>query len=175
MAQQIWDPSRVGQLLKPTGRGRDRRQTHTSWLFSHGRVTKLLHSETCTGWSSTNKQTRTGHVITSLTWKESKGQNNLLFSPYRKEIVIFNDALNTFNFMVIWYQGPLRLWNKKGRKEGNVLFNNTLNTFYLWLYGVGHMVNDRSDSKSGTRCHHYMGYTFLISSKHTQCNIPHTG
>ena len=22
------------------------------------------------------------------------------------------------------------------RKEGNVLFNDTLNTFYLWLYGV---------------------------------------
>ena len=26
------------------------------------------------------------------------------------------------------------------RKEGNVLFNDTLNTFYLWLYGVGHKV-----------------------------------
>ena len=26
----------------------------------------------------------------------------------------------------------LRLY---GRKEGNVLFNNALNTFYLWLYG----------------------------------------
>ena len=24
-----------------------------------------------------------------------------------------------------------------GRKEGNVLFNDVLNTFYLWLYGVG--------------------------------------
>ena len=33
------------------------------------------------------------------------------------------------------------------RKEGNVLFNNTLNTFYLQLYGVGHMVNDHSNSK----------------------------
>ena len=27
-------------------------------------------------------------------------------------------------------------------KEGNVLFNDTLNTFYLRLYGVGHMVKD---------------------------------
>ena len=34
-----------------------------------------------------------------------------------------------------------------GRKEGNVLFNNTLNTFYLQLYGVGHMVKDHSESK----------------------------
>ena len=25
-----------------------------------------------------------------------------------------------------------------GWKEGNVLFNDTLNTFYLWLYGVKH-------------------------------------
>ena len=28
------------------------------------------------------------------------------------------------------------------KKEGNVLFNDTLNTFYLWLYGIGHMVKD---------------------------------
>ena len=33
-----------------------------------------------------------------------------------------------------------------GRKEGNVLFNDALNTFYLRLYGVGHMVKDHSDS-----------------------------
>ena len=32
-------------------------------------------------------------------------------------------------------------------KEGNVLFNDALNTFYLRLYGVGHMVNDHSDSE----------------------------
>ena len=30
-------------------------------------------------------------------------------------------------------------------KEGNILFNNASNTFYLWLYDVGHMVNDHSD------------------------------
>ena len=32
------------------------------------------------------------------------------------------------------------------RKEevGNVLFNDALNTFYLRLYGVGHMVMDHS-------------------------------
>ena len=31
-------------------------------------------------------------------------------------------------------------------KEGNVLFNDTLNTFYLRLYGVIHMVKDHSES-----------------------------
>ena len=32
-------------------------------------------------------------------------------------------------------------------KEGNVLFNDALNTFYLRLYGVRHMVKDNSDSE----------------------------
>ena len=27
-------------------------------------------------------------------------------------------------------------------KEGNVLFKNALNTIYLWLYGVGHIVKE---------------------------------
>ena len=31
--------------------------------------------------------------------------------------------------------------------KGNVLFNDILNTFYLWLYGISHMVNDHSDSE----------------------------
>ena len=35
------------------------------------------------------------------------------------------------------------------RKEGNVLLNDALNTFYLRLYGVGHMVKDHSDSERG--------------------------
>ena len=39
------------------------------------------------------------------------------------------------------------------RKEGNVLFNDALNTFYLWVYGVGHMVRDHSDSERGNPMH----------------------
>ena len=34
-----------------------------------------------------------------------------------------------------------------GRKEGNGLFNDALNTFFLRLYGVAHMVKDHSDSE----------------------------
>ena len=43
--------------------------------------------------------------------------------------ILFNDALNTFYFTVIW---------KEGRKEGNILFNDALNTFYftvIWKEG----------------------------------------
>ena len=34
----------------------------------------------------------------------------------------------------------------EGRKENYFLFNDALSTFYLWLYGVEHMVKDHSDS-----------------------------
>ena len=33
------------------------------------------------------------------------------------------------------------------RKEGNILFNDALNTFYLRLYGIGDTVKDHSDSE----------------------------
>ena len=36
-------------------------------------------------------------------------------------------------------------WMNKWRKEGNVLFNDALNTFYLRLYGVTHMVKYHTD------------------------------
>ena len=58
------------------------------------------------------------------------------------------------------------------RKEGNILFNDALNTFYLGLYGVRHMLKDHSE----TRCRH-MGYSFrlavrvlLYASSHRQDN-----
>ena len=37
----------------------------------------------------------------------------------------------------------------KNRKEGNVLFNDALITFYLQLYGVGHMAMGHSYSERG--------------------------
>ena len=37
----------------------------------------------------------------------------------------------------------------RNERERNVLFTDTLNTFYLWLYGVRHMVKDHSDSEKG--------------------------
>ena len=40
--------------------------------------------------------------------------------------------------------------NPKWKEGRNVLFNDALNTFYLRLYGVRHMVKDHSDSEKGT-------------------------
>ena len=70
------------------------------------------------------------------------------------------------------------IWNVKiasFRKEGNVLFNNALNTFYLQLYGVGHMVKDHSDSERGNPLPPH-GLLFPISSKCSFiCTITQTG
>ena len=59
-------------------------------------------------------------------------------------------------------------------KEGNVLFNDALNTFYLRLYGVRHiyMVKDHSDSDKGNLLLPH-GLLFPISSKGSFiCIIP---
>ena len=34
-------------------------------------------------------------------------------------------------------------------KEGNILFNDALNTYNLWLHGIRHMVKDHLDSERG--------------------------
>ena len=49
-------------------------------------------------------------------------------------------------------------------KEGNVLFNDTLNTFYLWSFGIGHMVKDHSDSERETHCCH-IDYSFQLAAR----------
>ena len=54
----------------------------------------------------------------------------------------------------------------------SVLFNDALNTFYLRLYGVGHMVKDHSDSERGNPLPPH-GLLFPISSKGSFiCTIP---
>ena len=71
---------------------------------------------------------------------------------------------------------PLIFLNYDHKEEGrSVLFNNTLNTFYLRLYGVGHMVKDHSDSERENRLPPH-GLLFPISSMGSfMCIIPQTG
>ena len=67
-----------------------------------------------------------------------------------------------------------RLITIKERK-GNILFNDALSTFYLWLYGVRHMVKDHSDSEKGNPVPPH-GLLFPINSKGSFiCTIPQTG
>ena len=68
----------------------------------------------------------------------------------------------------------LQSYNYSGRKEGNILFNNALNTFYLRLYGVRHMVKDNSDSERGNLL---LPHRLLLPSSKGSftCIIPQTG
>ena len=67
----------------------------------------------------------------------------------------------------------------KGRKqrerERNVLFNDALNTFYLRLYGVRHMVKDHSDSEKGNLPSPHRLLLSINSKGSFICTIPHTG
>ena len=67
------------------------------------------------------------------------------------------------------------LYAPSHKEEGNVLFNNALNTFYLRLCGVTHMVKNHSDRKKGNPLLPH-GLLFPISSKHhpRQVNTYHS-
>ena len=77
---------------------------------------------------------------------------------------------DALNSFYLWLYGKERKW-----KEGNVLFNDAFNSFYLRLYGVRHMVKDHSDSERGNLLLPH-GLLFPISSKGSFiCIIPQTG
>ena len=59
--------------------------------------------------------------------------------------------------------------------EREVLFNDTLNTFYLRLYGVRHMVKDHSDSEKGNPLPPDRLLLSINSKGSFICTIPQTG
>ena len=101
----------------------------------------------------------------------------------RKEMFLFNDALNTFYLQLygvstICYWVTVHLLTRHWfitKKERNVIFNDALNTFYLRLYGIRHMVMDHSDSEKGNPLPPHR-LLFPINSKGSFiCTIPQTG
>ena len=62
-----------------------------------------------------------------------------------------------------------------GERERNVLFNDALNTFYLRLYGVRHMVKDHSDSEKGNPLPPHRLLLSINSKGSFICTIPQTG
>ena len=65
-------------------------------------------------------------------------------------------------------------------RENFFLFNNALNTFYLRLYGIRHMVKDHSDSEKGNSCRHIV-YSYRLTARvllyapsHRQDNTYHS-
>ena len=69
----------------------------------------------------------------------------------------------------------LKCNNMQFEKERNVLFNDALNTFYLRLYGVRHMVKDHSDSEKGNPLPPHRLLLSINSKGSHICTIPQTG
>ena len=70
---------------------------------------------------------------------------------------------------------PVNMLTVKEERKENVLFNDALNTIYLRLYGIGHMVKDHSDRERGNLLPPH-GLLFSINSKGSFiCTIPQTG
>ena len=86
--------------------------------------------------------------------------------------------------MLAWltsrFQPQQRLESKyvrpKRKEDENVLFSDTRNTFYLRLYGVGHMVIDHTDNERGNPLplHRLLfSRVILYASSHRQHNTYH--
>ena len=56
-----------------------------------------------------------------------------------------------------------KIQQQNNTEEGNILFNVALNTFYLRLYGIRHMVKDHSDSERGNSLlpHRQQGFFYM--------------
>ena len=73
----------------------------------------------------------------------------------------------------------LPIWSLKNpsmnARERDVLFNDALNTFYLQLYGIRHMVKDHSDSEKGNLLPPHRLLLSINSKGSFICTIPQTG
>ena len=97
---------------------------------------------------------------------------NIAFTIYITSVALTTYITNT---AIIIYDTNIAHSIYVTRKEGNVLFNDAVNTFYLWLYGVRYMLKDHTYSKRGNPLLPH-GLLFLISSKGSFiCIIPQTG
>ena len=90
------------------------------------------------------------------------------------------DAITFLSLMCVMMSPGFRPPLETKRKEGNVLFNDTLNTFYLRLYVIRHMVKNHKIAREDIRCHH-MGNTFRLAARvhlyvsfHRQDNTYHS-
>ena len=91
-----------------------------------------------------------------------------------RNLFVFAVAFSIDKYGLV-FQGGYVLICLLTSKEGNVLFNDALNTFYLRLYGVGHMVKNHSDSDRGNLLLPH-GLLFSINSKGSfTYTIPQTG
>ena len=95
---------------------------------------------------------------------EEKRRKNITFI-----LLMYITLLNVYKPQ---YKYNRRKQNMVRERERNVLFNDALNTFYLRLYGVRHMVKDHSDSEKGNPLPPHRLLLSINSKGSFICTIP---
>ena len=88
---------------------------------------------------------------------------------------IIVESFGYFLFQPVLHNWFMIFYPWDGRNEGSVLFNDALNTFYLRLYGVRHMVKNHSDSEKGNPLPPHRILLSINSKGSFICTIPHEG
>ena len=102
-------------------------------------------------------------LLLSINSKGSLTARVLLYAPYHRQD-------NTYHGLCYTSHGALA-----GMRNSSMGINDTLNTFYLRLYGVRHMVKDHSDSKRGNPLPPHRLLLSINSKSSFICTIPQTG
>ena len=76
---------------------------------------------------------------------------------------------------VVQQVGQFVCTGHRTERERIVLFNDTLNTFYLLLYGIRHMVKDHSEGEKGNPLPPHRLLLSINSKGSFICTIPQTG
>ena len=94
---------------------------------------------------------------------------NYFFIMVLISLLLFKKTICTEQILLTVYIGIGNILMRE--RERNVLFNDALNTFYLRLYGVRHMVKDHSDSEKGNQLPpHITARVLLYAPSHRQDN-----
>ena len=112
------------------------------------------------------------HVLSVVLYESEVWRSEILLKIY---ITNFYSHLQVYKSRHDYFQAFLCVVIRCRRKEGNVLFNDALNTFYLRLYGVRYMVKDHSDSERGNPLPPHRLLFPICSKGSFICSITQTG
>ena len=159
-----------GCILNDTEVTRYLNMTNTSPMVVRYKWTFVVGSEPCVVINRPQvKAIKSKEVEVEVEVEKQEEENNV-DSPVKKSESNISKGSSNKVETATEYEG-----RKERMKEGNVLFNDALNTFYLRLYGIIHMVKDHSDSERGNPLPPH-GLLFPINSKgYFMCIITQTG